>query len=577
MNISDYIRENNNLKSLCTNNNDKVDIKLLSNISVHQIKPILEYTLGLRGINANVTFGEYDNIVQESISLSEKEIPIIILELSNLKNGFIFEIESMEDNFSDLFFTKVKDDLEMIFSNLSGSRLVLINKFSHILFSFNSVKQTKYEKFVNRLNKLVEDKLPQNFVLVDIDKPISKISCKESLDTRGMYLSKTFYSFSFMRSYVDFISPIFLSIYGKSKKALILDCDNTLWKGIVGEDGVMGISISETDKNGIYFKEIHFIIKKLLNEGVIIGLCSKNNIEDVFEVFDKRDDFILKSNDFVIKKVNWQPKSNNIEEIAIELNIGIDSIVFMDDSIFEINLINNVLPVVETILVPDKLYDYPLYFFNKLNLFYKNSITTEDKIRNNLYSQNMLRESEKAIYSDLEAYLKSLEIQIELNCNDVRLLDRLEQLAQKTNQFNLTTYRYTRSEFELFINSDNYDVISIEVKDKYGDMGITGICVVEYNNDSAKINLFLLSCRILGRNIEKVFLNEIINRISSKNVKLLSSNYIENSKNIQVKNFYSDNNFKLINTEGAKFEYELKLPLKAKYNDKNIKCIWKVK
>ena len=233
---------------------------------------------------------------------------------------------------------------------------------------------------------MLEDRLPNNFILIYIDKPIYKISSKQAVDNRGIYLTKTFYSFLFIKSYVELITPIFCSIYGKSKKAFILDCDNTLWKGIVGEDGVDGISLAESDKNGNYFREVHLIIKKLLKDGIIIGICSKNNIEDVLEVFDKREDFILKSTDFTIKKINWNLKSDNFKEIAKELNIGIDSVVFMDGSKFEVSLVNDIPPEVETILVPDKLHDYPLYFYDKLNLFFKNSVPEEDKIRGLLYS-----------------------------------------------------------------------------------------------------------------------------------------------------------------------------------------------
>lgn len=576
MNISDFIKGNSILK-LALKSNDSIRIKILSNISIHQIKPILEYSLGQRGIKADVIFGEYDNIVQGSIGLSESEIPIIIYELANLKNGFIFEIESMDDDFADLFFNKIKSDLELIFSNLSNSKLVLFNKFSHISFSHNSIRKTKFEKFVNRLNQLLEDKLPSNFILVDTDKPIYQISSKHAIDNRGIYLTKTFYSFSFIKSYVEFITPIFCSIYGKSKKALILDCDNTLWKGIVGEDGFDGISIDESDKNGSYFREVHLIIKKLLKDGVIIGICSKNNIEDVLEVFDKRENFILKSTDFTIKKINWNLKSDNLKEIADELNIGIDSIVFMDDSKFEVSLVNDALPEVETILVPEKLHDYPLYLYNKLNLFFKNSITAEDKIRALLYSQNELREKEKSTHLELDEYLDSLEIQVELNVNHLASLDRVEQLTQKTNQFNLTTYRYTKAELERFINSERYEVISLEVKDKFGDMGLTGVCILEYDLNFARIDLLLLSCRILGRKIEKVFISEIIKRVSSRNSKILYSSYIRSAKNVQVSNFYPENNFILVKNEDSKFDYKLELPVENINEINYINCLWKVK
>ena len=392
-------------------------------------------------------------------------------------------------------------------------------------------------------------KLPKNFVLIDIDKSLTNNSLEASIDWRGFYTSKSLYTVSFFKTYSNFISPIFLSIFGKTKKAIIFDCDNTLWKGVVGEDGVGDICLSDKDKNGVYFKEIHLLAKYFANQGIIVGLCSKNNSKDVDEVFSSRKDFKLLESDVLIKKVNWNDKASNLKEMAEELNIGIDSFVFIDDSEFEINLINDKLPDVFSITVPRNLFEYPKLINDNKNLFYSINVSEEDKNRLKMYKQNQERESDMASFLDIEDYLVSLDIKLKIESKPFEALERLVQLTQKTNQFNLTTKRYTIGEMENFYNSNNWFVYSLEVSDKFGISGVTGLCLVERNNDSARIDTLLMSCRILGRNIERVFLNEILRDIKEFGINKIQSNFVKTPKNSQVEFFYESNGLLLVNSD----------------------------
>lgn len=526
-------------------NNERLNLKVLSNITLNQLAPILEYTLRKDGVNAYVDFGEYDNIVQESKKDLSNHIPIIFWELANIKESFVYELESKDNSYFETYIHKIQNELSIIFSNLSTVSVVLFNKFSHLAFSLDSIEKTEFEIFVNTLNDFLVTNAPSNFVIIDVDKTIAKTSIANSIDWRGFYATKSLYSVPFFKTYSDFIKPIFLSISGKAKKVLVFDCDNTLWKGILGEDGIENIELSEKHNSGKYFKEIQLIAKSLSRKGILLGICSKNNFNDVEEVFDSREDLTLKKDDFVIKKINWIDKASNIIDISRDLNVGIDSIIFIDDSEFELNLINEKLPQVQTIPVPRNLYQYPILLKSKAGLFFSLNRSNEDLGRSKMYLDNIARNEGLKSSQNIDDYLGSLNIQLCLSNKDKSAFDRITQLTQKTNQFNLTTKRYATGDMGVFYNSNNHDVFSLEVKDKFGEFGITGVAIISYENEEAFIDTFLLSCRILGRNIEKVFFSEILRTIVRKNVKKIKALYIPTIKNAQVESFYDEMGFTL--------------------------------
>ena len=362
-----------------------------------------------------------------------------------------------------------------------------------------------------------------------------------------------------------------MAINGKSKKALIFDCDNTLWKGVLGEEGFNNIEMSSETKDGAIFKEVQSIGLSLVNKGILIGLCSKNNANDVDEVLSNHKDMVLRDNHITIKKVNWSDKVSNLIEISKELNIGLDSIVFIDDSDFEINFIKEQLPQVTVLRVPDKLHNYPAMLRENLNLFYRPSNTAEDKGKTKMYKEQKQREDQKSKFSSLSDFLVSLKLKIKIFKNEKSLISRMSQMTQKTNQFNLTTKRYSETEIENFIKSKNSDVYAFSVDDKFGSSGVTGLCVLSNKKDQKiQIDSFLMSCRIIGRNIEYVFIDYIIEQLKIDGFTSLTSKFISTIKNKQVLNFFENCNFDLINQNGSCKNYFLSL---SKYKISEISYI----
>jgi FkbH-like protein len=574
--FSEIIRKNHELGEVLADV-QKVKLKTLSNISVHQLNPILEYSLRAEGINALVESGNYDSILQDSSSISE-EIPVIFWELCNLKESFAFQAEIFSDDEIENFVEKVKNELDLLFDNLRESRIVIFNRFSHFLFSCNDIIPTRYELFTDSLNDYLARNKPSNFTLIDIDKVLAFTSLKESVSWKNYYSSKSLYTIEFYKRYSEFISPVVLSLYSKTKKALICDCDNTLWGGIVGEDGWENISVSDRDKRGIFYKEFQLILKNLAGKGIIIGLCSKNNPDDVEEVFNKRDDLSINDDDIIVKRLNWGNKAENLADIARELNIGIDSIVFVDDSSFEINLVKEKLPMVKTIQVPESLYEYPNLLLEHLPVFFNQKITSEDRLRIRMIKDDARRNETKKVFSSIDDYLASLQITSVISKNDLRNIERIAQLTQKTNQFNLSTRRYSVNEIESFCQDDSYDVFCIEVGDKFGTLGLTGVCIVRYYPDfTSEIDTLLLSCRILGRNIEFAFFSEVLKLISSRGYKSIKAKYIKTLKNQQVSDFYENCGFLLIDLSEGEKQYivDLEAALKDIPSIKYITTEWK--
>ena len=462
-------------------NSNSYNISVLSNITINQIKEILEYVLRNENINANVRIGDYDNIVQDSLKYNKYNVIIIFWELCNIIDGLQYKIELFDNDQFNAILEKTKLEIDLILKNLNRTSLVLFNKFNSIPFSSLNIRKSNLEKFADQLNKYLEDKIFGNIILIDLDKVIAEVNVDRSFDFRYYYSSKALYTIEFFKIYAEYIKPFIMSVNGKSKKALIFDCDDTLWKGILGEDGFDKIEMSPRTKNGLIFSEVQSIALSLNKQGVLIGLCSKNNPKDVDEVINSHPDMKLREEHITINKSNWLDKVTNLRQVAKELNIGLDSLVFIDDSSFEVNLIKEQLPEITVLQVPERLYEYPKMLRENLGLFYNLSFTKEDIKKIEMYKKQVYRENAKKGFSDIEEYLASLELKLIIFEDAETIIPRMSQMSQKTNQFNLTTKRYTEVDIRNFVISDDLKVFSFSVSDKFGDNGVTGLCIINFN------------------------------------------------------------------------------------------------
>jgi FkbH-like protein len=557
MKYSEIIRLNRELEGKLKEAEYKIVI--LSNIMVHQSKEICEYSLRIESVNANVLLGGYDNIVQDSSRFQDANAIIIFWEMYNFIDGLQYKIDNLSEREFKSIIEKIKIEIDLVLNSLDTTPLVLINKFSSLIFDRYQLSTSRLNQLKNLLNQYLEGKAPANIKLVDIDSVIACLSIDSSVDLRYYYSSKTLYSIDFYRKYFEHIKPIFLSATGKIKKALIFDCDNTLWKGILGEDGLNKIKP---------FQEIQFLALNLAKKGVVLGLCSKNNLNDVDGALKNHPDMILRDDSIVIKKINWDDKVSNLRSIAQELNLGLDSLVFIDDSSFEVELIKKELPEVSSFQVPTKEYEYGLMFRKVSNLFYNPSQTREDTQKIEIYKNQFRGLKDKDSAGNIEDYLKTLGLIISVYVDNLKQVSRISQLTQKTNQFNLTTKRYTENEIKNLINSESHSVISIGVSDKYGNNGIVGLAILDIAHP--KIDTLLLSCRILGRNIEYKFMDILVSLLKTKGIKEISSQYVKTMKNQQTLDYYNKCRFDVVSKSDDNSQYCLHVD---NYTNKNIKYI----
>jgi FkbH-like protein len=322
-------------------------------------------------------------------------------------------------------------------------------------------------------------------------------------------------------------------------KILVLDCDNTLWGGVVGEELLNGIKLDPYEYPGNIYWSVQQEFAALESQGIILAIVSKNNPADVEEVFQKHPNMVLKDAHIAAKKINWTDKPSNLRALANDLNVGLESIIFLDDSSFECEAVRKQLPMVKTLQVPTNLSDYPNIVAEIKSLLLAGGLSTESKNKTEQYRQRAEAEELKVNFETQEEYLASLKIKVELMRNARASIGRISELSQKSNQFNLTTRRYTIAEIEQLIESGSYSVYSLVVGDKFGNAGLTGVAVMRYENDLAIIENFFMSCRVIGRGIETSIWGHIVTDVIKRGCSKLSAVFIPSNKNEQVSGFYN--------------------------------------
>lgn len=506
-------------------------VGILSNITVHPLQDILGYSLSSNGVHAEISTATYDNIVQEASNYQDANVVFVFWEVIN----FIQDPDALRLDFAEQDYValldKVKTEIQLCFGQIGAKPLIMFNRFSSLALSTYDLNPGYADRLVRELNYHLESLASEmkNVFLVELDKLISSFGLDKSFNWRFYKVSKTLYSYGFLFDYIDHLEPVILNAFGKAKKVLVLDCDNTLWKGVVGEDGVDGIKMYSGAQR--YFAA-------LAKRGIVVCLCSKNNPEDVDEVLERRTDMLLTDDHIVLKKVGWGDKVVGIGEIADELNLGLDSFVFLDDSDFEVNLVKESLPMVSVFKVPQSEAEYKTLAGKVANIFFNLNYTAEDVRKTAMYKVEAQRNEARSNHSSMEDFLHSLELGITVYVDDKTQTPRFAQLTQKTNQFNLTTKRYLESDIEKMIESPECLVVGVAVQDRFGDSGLSGLAVVEIEDDRAIIDSFMLSCRVLGRRIEYKLFEALVELIQRHNISQLQAEYRVTAKNSQVSDFW---------------------------------------
>lgn len=454
---------------------------------------------------------------------------------------------------------QIFNSIEFVSKSLSSSTIFVDNFYLDSNLDLGTLEYNQFEldKFIESLNnRLFEiSSSNKNIRVINLKRMINKHGQKNLFDFRLFYLAKSKWN----KKGLEELSNLYLShikaYLGIRKKCIAVDLDNTLWGGIIGQDGIENILLSN-DGAGKSFYDFQNALLNYYHQGIILTICSKNSENVVKEVFEKHPYMVLKPEHFAVMKINWNNKVENLIETAKELNIGIDSIVFLDDSKFERELVKKQLPEVEVPELPDDPTQY-VSFLKELDYFNFHKLTDDDFKRNETYKLNFERKKAETSFTDIKDYLRSLEMKIEIKEIDDFTFPRIVQLIQKTNQFNTTTKRYTDAEITKMRNSDEWEIYSFTVKDKFGDNGIVGVFILKYILDKSlvEIDSFIMSCRVIGREIENAILHFIIKKAQASRIKTIYADIIPTAKNEPCRNVYKDFGFEEF--ENGKWKLEI--------------------
>jgi FkbH-like protein len=406
--------------------------------------------------------------------------------------------------------------------------------------------------------------------IFDLDRLASRFGKDRVLDRRMYYLAKMEWSPAFLGCVAAELVRHARAARGQARKCLVLDLDNTLWGGVVGEEGPAGVKIGPGDPEGEAFLDFHHRLKALQAQGVLLAVCSKNNPDDVAELFDSRPEIPLRLADFAAMEISWEPKHEGLKKIAAALNIGTDSLMFMDDNPAEVSLIQQMLPEVKTVLLPPDPAEY-VAVIDRLTDFERTAVLEEDSRKTAQYRENREREALRTASGELGTYLASLRTELAITRAKRDDLPRIHQLFTKTNQFNLTTQRYTPSEVERFIASPICELWVVRGRDRFGDLGAIGIVLLRRDGRVVYIDSFLMSCRAMGRGIETAIMNHVKHRLLDEPGHLeLRGRYLPTAKNKPAETFYDDQGFRLLERR----ESGEKLYILRRIDTREIPCEW---
>jgi FkbH-like protein len=521
-----------------------------SSFTIEPISKYIKRACGKVGISPDLYFGPFNAYHQDILDDRSElyqfnpDIMIIFTRLEEVCPGLTQGFdpgntykynECIEDTASRT------DDLIVAFRKRSRAKILLSNFIisgNKSLSIFDSQIPNGQKFWVRSLNDRVLKAVKgySDVYIFDLENVIGDIGRKQWIDPRMWAIAKMPLSSQSLEALANEYVRYFIPILGLSKKCLVLDLDNTLWGGIVGEDGFNGIKMDDKYP-GIAYREFQEQILELYNKGIILAVNSKNNPDDAMEIIRNHPDMVLREKNFASMKINWSDKASNIREIATELNIGLDSLVYLDDNPAERDIVRTFIPEV---LVPDMPIDPLDYktFLCDLPVFENLNITSEDRERGEMYAAQVKRTSLQKTASSMEEFLKGLDMHLTIGpCNDYTR-SRVAQLTQKTNQFNLTTRRYSEDEIANMAASDDYLVYYAHLTDRFGDNGITGVCIIKKAKEVWHIDTLLLSCRIMFRTVENAIIAYIVSKARENNIKAITGEFIATKKNMSTAQFY---------------------------------------
>ena len=548
-------------------NPKQVNIAVLGGSTTHNLVELMELFLLQYNIEPRFYESEYNAYWQDAIFGNET--------LDAFHPDFIYIHTSCRNitAFPDVTFTREQSEklLNEQFQYIKKMWTALEQKFAcpviqnnfdmpfyRLLGNLDCYDYRGKNNFIEKLNALfgkyaLEHK---SFYINDIHYLSAYLGLAKWHDANDWHRYKYAMSVNFLPDVAANVSAIIKSIYGKNKKFIACDLDNTMWGGIVGDDGVNGIEIGTETYEGQAYLEFQQYLLELKKMGIVLTVNSKNDEANAIEGLNHPSGAV-KSSDFAVIKANWENKNQNIVDIANELQLGIDSAVFLDDNPTERAI---VAETVAGVAVPEigTVGDY-IKVVDRNAYFEPIEISADDIKRSEMYQKNAQRKKLQLEFADYGEFLKSLNMRAEICAFKEIYLPRIAQLTNKSNQFNLTTRRYTQAEIENIYRQPEYLCLYGKLQDKFGDNGVVAISIGHLEEDTMVIDLWLMSCRVLKRDMEKAMMDVFVAKAKAMGAKKIFGIYLPTAKNEMVKNFYGEQGFTLLeeSESGSKWELDV--------------------
>lgn len=553
--FTDYLRHLVSVEQACKGGKP-LRIALLRSYTAEPIEPVLKLRLLLEGFQPSFWIGGYNQYVQEILDKDgplhrfRPDLILMMIRLEEVMPDFVEEFSARPSSeWEERVATKVRDIGALVqhVEKAHAAQVVVQNMTLPLggYFGINDPQRPDGQSYlVHKFNQglATEFAKRKGAFLWDFDRLVKVKGYDNLYDAKTWYVSRNPFKQSAYPQIADDLIRYVRSALGRIKKCVVVDLDNTLWGGVVGEDGIEGIALGR-DYPGNCYRDLQRELLKLYHRGILLAINSKNNEADALEVLDKHPDMLLRRKHFAAYRINWQDKASNLRAIAKELNIGIDSMVFIDDNPRECEQVRQQCPECHIVCLPEKPYliSRLLESIPGLECI---SLTEEDTRRGEMYQAQLVRGRAAAGFESLEDFWKDLELEVKVEAAQPFSIPRLAQLTQRTNQMNLTTRRYTEAEVEALARDPNWRVVSVAAKDRFGDHGIIGAMFIKFGGGKCLIDTFLMSCRVLGLNIEQYMIAYAAAIARQANAAQLLGEYIPTAKNSVAADMYVRLGFK---------------------------------
>lgn len=533
--------------------NKKIRLAVIGDCATQHLTVLLRVLFSRHGLDADIYEGAFDAAEGEArnprsgLYRHDPEVVIVLNTVQALRDKF-YQRSGSAGDFRDETVSRLTGVWDALRAHTQATVLqtTLVAPFERLFGQYDRQVPGSLSTIVSDVNAaIVSEARSRNLLLVDLEEVASWVGRRSWFDERLWAIAKLPTAMEHLPLVAQGIVDVTLATKGRAVKCVVLDLDNTLWGGVVGDDGPHGIKIA-AHGDGEAFHRFQCFLKELKNRGILLAVCSKNEHENAVRPFEINSEMVLKLDDITVFVANWENKPQNIASIRDALNIGLDSMLFLDDNPFERAAVRTLLPDVMVPELPDDPADY-VKTLVELNLFETTAFSAEDAQRSTLYRQEAQRRLAETTAPSFEDYLQSLEMTIEVTRFTPEQLGRITQLLQRSNQFNLTTQRHNQAQCEAMMNDiEGCLPLTASLRDRFGDHGLISIVVVRPDRaaNTAVISDWLMSCRVLTRGVEEYLMNHVVEQARRWGLSSVAASYIPTSKNAMVKDFYARFDFR---------------------------------